>query len=250
MTNGKLRISALSYSNTFPFVYGLQQKLKTEVGEIDYEVPAKSAERFRDNEVDVALVPVGALAAIGDHQIITNYCIGADGPVKTVCLYSNVPLNEIKCIYLDNESRTSVRLVRVLSENYWKIYPEFIQYSSDINIKEKDAIVLIGDKTFGKSTDYKFTFDLAGEWKSFTGLPFVFAVWVSKNNLSTDLICQLNDILKFGIENISELKHHFKLPVSEVEYMNYIESHIDFNLNDTKIKAMNLFLDFVKKMDL
>ncbi|MBN2745819.1 MAG: menaquinone biosynthesis protein [Bacteroidales bacterium] len=249
METMKIHISALSYSNTFPFVYGLEKKLRSRVEKINFEVPAVSASRFGEGEVEVALVPVGALIHFKiNYQIITDYCIGADGPVKTVCLYSNVSIPDLKTIYLDTESMTSVALVKILAKFYWNISPVFLPLKPDYMPSNEEAILLIGDKTFGRSADFSFTYDLAEEWKNFTGLPFVFAVWVSKPNLSTDFINSLNDSLTYGLTHLAEVQKHFKLPVSADEYLNYLTNYLDFKLDFPKRKAVELFQQFQRKL--
>lgn len=248
MNQRKFRISALSYSNTFPFVLGLNQLLVNEAYILDFEVPSLTAERFFNGEVDMALVPVGALLSMSDYKIISNYCIGANGKVKTVCLYTNVHIEEIEKIYLDTDSRTSMRLVQILAKYFWKISPIFVKLEPGQKIENNQAVLLIGDKTFGVSDKYKFTFDLAEEWKKFTNLPFVFALWIAKNSVPDFIVDNLNDALKFGLSNIKELKNHFDLPVNSQEYEDYIENYIDYNLDETKKEAMKLFLDYAKEM--
>lgn len=245
METMKIRISALSYSNTFPFVYGLEKKLRSSVEKINFEVPAVSAMRFREGEVDVALVPVGALIGFNtDYQIITDYCIGSRKEVKTVCLYSNVRIDDIRTVYLDTDSMTSVALVKILAKFYWKISPNFIPLKPDYQVKMGEAVLLIGDKTFGKSSQYQFTTDLALEWNKFTNLPFVFAVWVSKPNISKEFIDELNNSLEYGLTHLTEVQACFELPVSDEEYLNYLTKYLDFELDVQKKEAIELFQTF------
>ncbi len=249
METMKIRISALSYSNTFPFVYGLEKKLRSNVEKINFEVPAVSAMRFRDGEVDVALVPVGALIGFdSDYQIITDFCIGSRKEVKTVSLYSNVVIDEIQTIFLDTDSMTSVALVKILAKFFWKISPNFIPLKPDYQVKMGEAVLLIGDKTFGKSSQYHFTTDLAFEWNKFTNLPFVFAVWVSKPNISMGFIDDLNKSLEYGLTHLSEVQTYFDLPVSAEEYLDYLTKYLDFELDVQKKEAIELFQTYQGKL--
>lgn len=249
MKQEKIRISALSYSNTYPFVLGLNQKMGEDAAVLNFEVPAMTARRFANGEVDIALVPVGALIDFDDYQIITDFCIGADGPVKTVCLYSNYKIDKLEKIYLDNESRTSFMLVQIIAAFFWKIKPEFEILKPDTILKSNEAILLIGDKTFGKSTEYNYTWDLANEWKIFTGLPFVFAVWISRKNANSEFIVELNAWLQYGLDSRSQIGKYFKLPVQETEFQEYINNFIDYNLDFQKRHAISLFLDLTKKLN-
>src|SRR6185369_11597556 len=115
------------------------------------------------------------------HHIISDYCIGADGDVGSVLLLSDVPMSEIKNVLLDYQSRTSVTLAQVLADKYWRIKPRWTDAKENYerDIKGTTAGVVIGDRTFALKNKFKYTYDLSGEWKIFTGLPFVFACWVA-----------------------------------------------------------------------
>ena len=91
---------------------------------IDY--PANIARLLLTDEIDVGLVPVAIIPSLKEHHIIADYGIGCDGAVASVCLFSDVPLNEIKSILLDYQSRTSVALLKVLLKEHWKISPELL----------------------------------------------------------------------------------------------------------------------------
>ena len=237
-----VRISALSYSNTYPFVFGLQKMLAGKIGDIRYEVPAVSAERFKKKEVDVALIPVGALSEMEDYQIVTDFCIGSDGPVKTVCLYHNEPLESLTTIYLDTESRTSVRLVKILARHHWNIHPRWTPAQPGIAPRKGEGVLLIGDKTFGMARNYRYCTDLSTEWKKMTGLPFVFAVWVAKPHVSQRFISELNKALRYGVENLAQVYSHFKITIPESEFVEYIERYIAYHLDNKKREAIKLFL--------
>jgi chorismate dehydratase len=243
-----IKISAVSYLNTFPFIYGLNKsKIKNEF-EIFRDVPAICAEKLISNQVDIGLVPVAVLPQLSYYNIITNYCIGAVGKVYTVLLLSHVPLNQISEIYLDNESRTSVQLVKVLAENFWKIKPDWI------NIKETEtnnyqSVVLIGDKTFTEREKYPYVYDLAEEWCKFTSLPFVFACWVANKPIPEEFNNLFNKSLQQGVENIDEVIKEFKDQIPEnVNAKEYYTEYISYNLDDNKRKGLNLFLSFLEKM--
>src|SRR5688572_20649974 len=113
--------------------------------ELSVDYPAKIAQQLIDGEVDVALVPVAIIPKLKEYHIISDYCIGAEGPVASVCLFSDVPMNEIKRIYLDYQSRTSVALLKVLVREYWKLDVELIE-TTDVyqdKIKGTDAGLVI-----------------------------------------------------------------------------------------------------------
>ncbi|MEO8795423.1 MAG: MqnA/MqnD/SBP family protein, partial [Daejeonella sp.] len=122
----KIKISAVSYTNTKPFVYGITNSPIIDKVDLSLDIPSTCANKLIDNQVDIGLVPVAALLRIPNYQIITDYCIGADGPVHSVFIFSEKPIAEIKTIRLDEQSRTSNNLALVLLKNYWKSSPEIV----------------------------------------------------------------------------------------------------------------------------
>jgi chorismate dehydratase len=240
----KIRVSAVSYLNTLPLIFGLTHSKVMQKIHLSLDNPSVCAQKLINAEADLGLVPVASIPQISNASIVSNYCIGADGAVKTVLLLSDHPLNKIKTIFLDTESRTSVKLVRVLAEKFWK--REFtwkpLPGIKD-NSPEPAAVVLIGDKTFVEKTKYKYSIDLAEEWKNFTGLPFVFACWVANKPLPQQFINDFDDAQKFGLLNLdaSIALSESKL-ISKTGLKDYLLHSISYDFDDAKKKAMDLFL--------
>ena len=115
-----LRLVAVSYLNTKPLLYGLLRSPLSDRMHMDLAIPSECARRLVAGEADIALVPVAVLPELERYEIISDYCIGADGAVATVCIYGDVPLAEMTHLYLDHHSRTSVMLARLLLEEYWQ----------------------------------------------------------------------------------------------------------------------------------
>src|SRR5205085_2269968 len=116
---------------------------------------------------------------------------------------SSVQLDKIQSVILDHESRTSVLLAKVLSHFYWQIKPEWVdERNIDLkNLNNNSATVVIGDRALSLRNDYKYKYDLAEEWRKFTGLPFVFACWVANNSLNHSYLQNFNEALKYGLDN-------------------------------------------------
>lgn len=238
-----MKISVVSYLNTKPFLWGLHKsKLIHEIS-LTEDIPSICAAKLLSGEVDIGLVPVVVVPMMKEHYILSDYCIGADGPVSTVMLFSNSPLEKINKIILDYQSKTSVRLLKILAEHFWKISPEWLDskenYESEIS--GETAGLVIGDRTFGLQNNFQFQYDLAAEWKKFTGLPFVFACWVSREKLSPEFTSEFNSALKNGIESIPELCS--TLPNPDFS-KHYLENHISYSFDQRKKKAMTYFLEF------
>lgn len=237
----KIRVSAVSYTNTKAFDYGLQHSEVLNKIDLSFDHPSDCAQKLIDDEADIGLVPVAALLDIPTYEIISDYCIGANGAVNSVFIFSDKPINEIKTLRLDLQSRTSNNLAKVLLENYWKIHPV---YTDHLN---SDAFVEIGDRTFGKAKKYPFVYDLAKEWKTFTGLEFVFAVWASNKPIEPNFVVEFNTALKLGIDNIPKVIA--ELPKrNDFDLDDYLTNKIDYRLTESKRTALKLFLTYLKQM--
>ena len=116
----KIRISAVKYANTYPFIYGLMESGFDKKVILETDHPADCAAKLISGKVDIGLIPVATLPLLKEYHIISDYCIGANGNVRTVMLLSNCPFDEIETIYLDYRSRSSVNLSKVLAKNFWK----------------------------------------------------------------------------------------------------------------------------------
>jgi chorismate dehydratase len=244
-------ISAVSYLNTFPFVYGLLRSGHLEDFRLDMEVPSLCARNLKSGEADIALIPAGALPEIPGYRFISPYCLGAVREVKTVLLLSEKPVTEIRKIYLDFDSMTSVRLVRVLAEKYWNIRPEWEPLNpgqAELLVKP-ESLVAIGDKTFALRPRFPYVYDLAEEWIRFTGLPFVFAVWIALKPIPEEFLLKFNDALSYGINHIPESLDFMKekLP-SDVDCLEYLTNNISYLLDDEKKKGLELFLGSISQV--
>jgi chorismate dehydratase len=249
----KIRISAVKYANTYPFIYGLQESGFDKKVILDTDHPADCAEKLIKGKVDIGLIPVATIPLVKNHHIISNYCIGANGDVRTVMLLSNCRFEEIETIFLDYRSRSSVALSKVLAKNFWKREFRWMKTSQGFDFKsieKKEAVVLIGDQCFEYENSYRHNIDLAGEWKRFSGLPFVFASWTADKVLDEEFIYEFNEALMSGVNNIDKVVDKFGTTgsIKGNDLKKYLTENIDFDLNDEKKRAMNMFLDLMKKL--
>ncbi|MDR2938657.1 MAG: menaquinone biosynthesis protein [Prevotellaceae bacterium] len=243
-------ISAVSYLNAAPLVYGIQQTLVSEEIKLSLDIPALCAQKLLTGEADIALTPVAAIPQGNDYKIITDFCIGAVGKVATVCLFANNPVESLHTIYLDAHSRTSVMLIRLLARDFWHIKPNFKQitnYAEVEYLKEGVGCVLIGDKTFGLAQKFTHIYDLAEAWISHTGLPFVFAAWVARAGVSGEIIERLNQSLQFGIQHIDKVIVEQTTKYRDVDVAHYLKHNISYPLNDSKREGLRLFLEKINK---
>lgn len=247
----KIRISAVRYANTYPFIYGLYETGFDKKALIYTDHPADCAGKLINGTADIGLIPVATLPLLKESHIISDFCIGATGNVRTVQLMSNSEFGDIKTVYLDYRSRTSVKLVKVLARHKWK--REFIWAGTSEGfdfpgIKSNEAVVLIGDQCFEFENNFEFRFDLAGEWKEFSGMPFVFACWASNKSLPQTFTDEFNLALSYGVKNIDRVVEYFGKngPITGEELKRYLTFNIDFNLNSEKRAALSYFLELLK----
>lgn len=239
-----MHITAVSYLNTKPFLYGLLHSTISEKINLQLEIPSLCAKNLREGKADLGLIPVAALTEIPNAVVISDYCIAADGEVKTVCIFSDVPIEQIQAIYLDYHSRTSVELAKILCKEHWNVAPEFLPAFPDFeqNIKGKVAGLVIGDRAMGLHHKFPYVYDLGQAWKEMTGLPFVFAAWIKNRPLAPDFLQEFNSALQMGLEHIPQLIYLLPSPPEGFDLHAYFTHHIHYHLDEDKMKGLRLFL--------
>lgn len=247
---GKIRISAVRYANTYPFIYGLTESGFDKKVILETDHPADCATKLIEDKVDVGLIPVSAIPLLSEYHIISKYCIGAYDKVRTVMLLSNCGLHELKSVFLDYRSRTSVNLVKVLAKNKWKQEFTWINTSEGFNFAntgKNEGVVLIGDQCFEYENKYSYKFDLAKEWHDFSGLPFVFACWTSNKELDENFLREFNMALQFGLNNIDKVVEKFGKsgPITGNDLRNYLTNNISYDFDEDKKKGLDLFLNLI-----
>lgn len=243
---GKITVGIINYLNTRPLLFGLKKPPITEFIELVEDYPAKLADSLKNGTIDIGLIPVAATKNLHEFYINGNFCIGAIGDVASVCLFSDVDIKDIKRIYLDYQSRSSVALLKWLIKNHWHINPEFIEASNETYLQEinNDAAgLIIGDRALQFRNKTKFTYDLAGEWKAATGLPFVFAAWVSTKKLPDDFIEIFDKANEYGLKHIDEVIA--ECPAYIYDLKKYYSQNLSYMLDEEKRKGMQLFLNSI-----
>jgi chorismate dehydratase len=241
-----MRISAVSYLNTKPFIYGLYRSGLAGHFDLSLDIPSVCASKLLNNEADLALAPVAIIPELDNAHLVSNYCIGSKGPVRSVCIFSDCPIESVEFIYLDFHSRTSVALTRLLCQHYWRISPVFLPAPQGFEdkIMGNTAGLIIGDRSFAYLGKHAYTYDLAEIWTAWKGLPFVFAAWVSNKPLPLDWLQPFNDALAFGLGHLDELCRIMPtLPGIDLE--TYYRENISYELDQAKWLALNQFLNYI-----
>lgn len=239
----KIRIGAVSYLNTKPLIYGLSRlPIKDEIILIS-DYPANIASKLQNDEIDIGLIPVAAINKLKEHHIIGSHCIGCDGPVHSVAIFSECPISEVKTILLDYQSRTSVMLAKILIGEYWNITPEFRETNSEHfrdQIKGNVAAVIIGDRALEQKKHSKYMYDLGEAWLAYTGLPFVFAVWVSNKPIDKTFIKKFDDANQLGLNEIAKVISLEKNAPEDL--FEYYTKYIQYKFDENKKRGLDLFL--------
>ncbi len=242
---GKIKVTAVSYLNTKPLLYGILNSPIADQIDLQLDIPSVCAEKLNSGEADLGLIPVAAIPELESPEIVTDYCIGTNGSVKTVCIYGDCPIHEMETIYLDYHSRTSVELTKLLLKDYWKLNPKLIPAKPGFQkyIGRKTGGLIIGDRTIGMEEQYSFVYDLGDIWKDHTGLSFVFAAWVSNRPLPTDFVKSFNEAMRKGVEAIPQLI--FILPQQDFDLESYFTHNISYDLDTKKRESLSIFLNAI-----
>ncbi|MCA8988051.1 MAG: menaquinone biosynthesis protein [Planctomycetaceae bacterium] len=249
----QVRIGAVSYLNSKPLIAGLQDELAP--GNLLLDVPSRLADDLSAGELDVALIPSVEYFSRPDYRIISDACIATRGPVLSVKLYSRVPLGEIRTLALDEGSRTSAVLSRIMLKERFGVIPErkLLPMSSSTTDSDADAILLIGDRAINPPQE-KFleTWDLGEEWVNWTGFPFVFAMWVARSSVEMEQVAELlEEARDLGVKSISEIARREAGPlhISVETAEHYLRENLHFQFGSAEWRGLNLFRQLASQLD-
>jgi chorismate dehydratase len=241
-----LQVACVSFLNALPFVTGLKKPAFREWFRMTLDTPAECTGLLISGAADLALIPV---AAIGRHgfPVVSDYCIGADGKVDSVMLFSHRPPGQLHRIILDYQSQTSVVLARVLEAKRWKTGASFVAGEPGYEdlVKDETGGIVIGDRALKMRTRFPYALDLAAEWKAMTGLPFVFACWCAARPVDSDTLHMFNQALAEGLAMIGQVSDPaLESDLSTEEQHTYLEQSVSYHMDAQKHKAMKLFLEY------
>ncbi|HJQ98190.1 MAG TPA: menaquinone biosynthesis protein [Candidatus Polarisedimenticolaceae bacterium] len=251
-----IRIGAVSYLNARPLVFGLEQGLDRSKFELSYDVPSVLASRMAADELDVALLPAVELARIPDLAIFPGLAIGSVGACRSVLLVSSVPLDDIRSVSLDPESRTSNALVQVLCREAWGITPRFEIGPRDLELAltEHDAVVRIGDKALFDELPAGLTVhDLGEAWTTLTHLPFVFAVWAARlSSVDRDVYQLLHDSKRAADLVLDVIADDYTYGGTQYPEIarKYLRESIRYRFGSQELAGLRRFLDSAARLGL
>ncbi len=249
----RLKVVAADFLNSLPLTIEVAED---DFFDFEYVVPSEGARQLVEEEADIALLPVAALAEIGGLEVVPGPCIGANGRVDSVVIVSEVPLDRIERLYVDSASRTSVILARIYLESIGMSNIPFVRLPAREILEligGTDAGLLIADVAFAHSKRFKYRHDLGDAWKRLTGEPFVFAVWAAHPGVLTDeIVSRLNHRFWDGLARkhqiIADWAGEHDMPVADVA--DYLDERIQFNLNRSAWNGMQEFFRVASNLGL
>jgi chorismate dehydratase len=241
----KIKVGIVNYLNTKPLIFGIQHAPVANDLLLIEDYPANIARMLLEGTIDVGLVPVAVIPHLKEHHIITDYCIGCTGAVASVAIFSEVPIEKVEKVLLDYQSRTSVALAKLLLRKYWNIEPVLVDTKTDYRaqIKGTTAGVVIGDRALEQRKVSTYLYDLGTAWIDLTGVPFVFAAWVSNKPLPEDFVTAFNAANKLGLENIDRAVA--ENPYKIYDLQTYYRQNISYEFTAEKRKGLEKFLSFL-----
>ena len=251
-----LKIGAVSYLNTKPLVYGLEDRGQN--FELAFDLPSHLAERLANQEFDVALIPVIEAIANPIYSIVSDACIACRGPVWSVKLFSRVGLDSIRTLALDEGSRTSAALAKIILKQKFDVAPECsrLPIETSWETSDCDAVLVIGDRAMDSpaaDSGFQFEIDLGEFWNQWTGLPFVFAVWAARPNTQlNELSTALNESRDAGLHNIQTICEasapQYGLDIESC--YKYLVDNLHFRLGAKEKHGLDKYIDFAKQQSL
>jgi chorismate dehydratase len=253
-----MRIGAVSYLNTKPLVYGLAGLAPQH--DLVFDLPSRLADQLAAGQLDVALIPSVEYFQNPDYQIISDACIGCRGPVRSVKLLSRVPAAQIRTLALDEGSRTSAALVRILLRERFGLSPQLVPFPIDAAPETigADALLMIGDRAMHPPAgEYVETWDLGDVWCRWAELPFVFAMWVSSQRSevggqsSQAELAKLAEVLSqardLGVAHVEQIgrEEHARYGLTYDDCLTYLRDHLHFTLGQREQAGLRLFQELL-----
>lgn len=251
-----MRIGAVSYLNTKPLVYGLAELAPR--AEVVFDVPSRLADDLAAGKLEVALIPsVEFFQNPPDYAIISDACIGCRGPVLSVKLLSRVPMDKIRTLALDDGSRTSVALVRILLKERYSLSPRLLPFPLGVAAENvaADAVLMIGDRAMHPPAGFFHEWDLGEEWCRWADLPFVFAMWVARKEALPELgeielaLSRARDAGVANLEKIAE-RESASVGLTCEQCLSYLRDNLYFYLGHREQRGLQLFREHAMRLGL
>lgn len=277
----KLRISVVQYLNTSPLVWGFTDGPLAGKYDLSFTVPSQCSEALRTGAADIAIIPAIEYQRIPGLVVLPNLAIASQNCVRSLLIIAKRPIEQARTIALDRSSRSTQALTRILASEHWKIHPEFVEADPDLKrmLEKADAAMLIGDPALrisvgiekdsvvgseGRavckaaalglaSPEILHVYDVVGEWRKFSGLPAVMAVWAARpETITPEVLADFGVSRDFGMKHIAEISagaaRELALPQRTLE--TYLLENIDFSLGEENRRGLERYFREAAKLGL
>lgn len=251
------RLAASSYLNTAPLIWSfIHGSRRGTVQLFTDKAPARCAEMLAAGEVNAALVPVIEYQRLSNVVIVPNVCVGALTAVRSVVLATKLNnLKKIKRVALDDSSRTSVVLVKIIFREFLDSEPEWITSPPDFRrmLRQADAALIIGDPAMMIPRDQFRVFDLATLWHEFTGLGFVFAMWMARGDSTGEIrTIDFAAARDEGLANVDQIAASYEpdTGLSGQEIKQYLTENIALTTNVQMAEGLGRYFELAHKHQL
>lgn len=247
------RLAASSYLNSAPLIWSFIHGSRKGTVNLTYPVPARCAELLAEGVVEAALIPVIEYQRISGISLVPEVCVGSKGNVRSVVLVTKIGnLGSIRSIALDESSRTSAALIKIIFLEFLGTEPNWVTAAPNIErmLSENDAALIIGDPAMTFARRDLHILDMASLWREYTGLGFVFAVWAALESVAGKLenvdFAAARDEGLAQIEEIVSI-YEREIPLSRDELKRYLTDNITFQIDQNMKKGMTLYFDLAYK---
>jgi len=246
-----LRISVVEYLNSVPLIWGMLHGPQKGEHELEFATPAHCADAVREGEADIGIIPAIEYHRIDHLQIISGIAIASKARVRSVLLLSRVPIEKIQTVAVDTSSRTSAAFLRILLGTFYSLEADFIPFAPHPAemLAVADSALVIGDPALTYHGSAK-VYDLAAEWKKFTGLPFVFAFWAGHAGTNLSLHRKdFEDSREFGLAHVDDIaaEYALKLKMEPADVKVYLTENIDYSLDEENCRGLRLFFRLARE---
>jgi chorismate dehydratase len=245
----QVRLGAVGYLNARPLTWTLDRSPAR--WQVRYDVPSACAALLHAGDIDLGLIPSIEYLQSPDYRFVPGVGIGSRGPVASVALFTDVPVESIRRVALDTSSRTSVALVKVLARHRFAIEPSFLHHAPDLAsmMQHCEAALLIGDPAFDADHDALGVqkIDLGAEWTAMTGLPFIYAAWTGRPGAAcADDIRALQDAQEEGVAARLAIAAEYGRGNAAVtaRAADYLRDNVKYGLGPDEAAGLQLFLDY------
>ncbi|MEX2310665.1 MAG: menaquinone biosynthesis protein [Pirellulales bacterium] len=262
-----MRIGAVNYLNSKPLVCGLDA-LAPGV-RVTYDLPSRLSDSLAAGRLDVALVPSVEFFRAAGHRIVSDACVACQGPVLSVKLHFRVPPREVRRVALDEGSRTSSALTQILLAELCGVRPrwETLPIGCGLESSDADAVLLIGDRAIQKGeggrgkaegnpepeSEFVQVWDLGEVWCEWTGLPFVFAMWIARAGVdATEVGTLLGTARDRGVRQLAKIavREAAAMGISSDLATRYLCENLHFTLGRSERAGLRKFYELCVKHDL